>query len=416
MNISILTLGSRGDVQPYIPLSKGLMSAGYNVHLCTSHEFRDFVEKHNVPFRPIHAGYVSLASSEEGRAMMSGSITAVMKNMKSLIGPMIKQSLYDMAIVCEDADVIICHPKAFGGYDIAESKNIPVITAAPTPVVEKVGAFANPAFFKRDFGALLNKASYSLNALGTMSFMNIIREWRSDALGLPARRPFSTGVLLANKQIPVLYGISPAVLSNLIETSRFCLSGYWFMDEENFQPDKELAAFVANKKSICIGFGSMGVRNPDEFNRMILSAADKLGCNVIILSGWNGFNNASILPSNVLVRNSIPHDWLFLKVSAVVHHGGAGTTAACLRSGVPMVICPLNGDQPFWAKRCRQLGVLSESIPIDKLTGDKLFSMIQNALNNSDLKNNATRLSERIAEENGVLKAVNFLESCLGVY
>lgn len=410
--ICILTLGSRGDVQPYIPLAKGLLAAGHDVHLCTCHEFSDFVAQHGIPMRPIRAGYLSLASSEEGRQMMAGSLSAVIKNMETVIRPMIAQSLSDMAQACADAQVIICHPKAFGAYDIAQAKNIPIITAAPTPVVEAISAFPNPAFFPQaSLGAFLNRKSYALNALGTASFTKVLRQWRKNDLGLSPNRPRKIDTVVNQRQTPVLYGISPCVLDNVSQTSRFCISGYWWLSTPEYQPDAQLAKFVSSGNIVCIGFGSMRVQNPQAFHDMLLDAAKKLDCKVIILSDQSELAPQKDLPDNILVRDNIPHNWLFPKMSVVVHHGGAGTTAACLKAGVPMIICPLMGDQFFWRNRMLRMGTLAESAPLKKLTAVKLVSMINCTLSHPSLSKTAALYAHSLAQEDGVSRAVSFIQT-----
>ncbi len=132
----------------------------------------------------------------------------------------------------------------------------------------------------------------------------------------------------------------------------------------------------AGPPPIYIGFGSMSSRKPEETAQLILRALAQTGQRAVLLSGWNGLQ-AEVLPENVFLVQSVPHDWLFARVNAVVHHGGAGTTAAGLRAGVPSIIIPFFADQPFWGERVAALGVGPKPIPRKKLTAEKLLRRLR---------------------------------------
>jgi sterol 3beta-glucosyltransferase len=163
---------------------------------------------------------------------------------------------------------------------------------------------------------------------------------------------------------------------------------------------------------VYVGFGSIAGSDPEEKARLVLAALEQSGQRGILASGWGGLR-ADTLPKNVQMIEQAPHDWLFPRVKAVVHHGGAGTTAAGLRAGKPTIICPFFGDQPFWGQRVYQLGAGPKPIPQKKLTVQGLASAIQVAVSSPDMQQRAAALGEKIRAEDGVARAVVTIEAML---
>ena len=162
-----------------------------------------------------------------------------------------------------------------------------------------------------------------------------------------------------------------------------------------------------------VGFGSMGGSGGLERTKVILEALEKSGQRGLIASGWGGMK-ASELPPSVFMLESVPHDWLFPKVSVVVHHGGSGTTAAGLRAGKPTGICPFLGDQPFWGQLVYERGVGPQPIPQGKLTAARLAEAICIATQDTEMRGRAAALGQKICEEDGVARAVEVVNEILG--
>jgi sterol 3beta-glucosyltransferase len=172
--------------------------------------------------------------------------------------------------------------------------------------------------------------------------------------------------------MPILYGFSPSVIPAPSDwNGNTFITGYWFVDEsENWQPPTALLDFLqSGSPPVYIGFGSMSNRNPEQTADLVIQALALTNQRAILLSGWSGLQKANT-PDSIFMIDSIPHSWLFPRVSAVVHHGGASTTAAGLKAGVPSVIIPFFGDQPFWGQRVADLGVGPKPIPRKKLTAE----------------------------------------------
>ena len=154
----------------------------------------------------------------------------------------------------------------------------------------------------------------------------------------------------------------------------------------------------------------MAGRDPERLTRIVIGALQQAKVRGILATGWGGLS-ADDLPETIFKLEQAPHDWLFPQMAAVVHHGGAGTTAAGLRAGCPTVICPFFGDQPFWGQRVRELGVGSEPIPQKKLTIEKLAAAIQTVTTVPTIQQKAERIGKKLRQEEGVARAVALINA-----
>jgi UDP:flavonoid glycosyltransferase YjiC (YdhE family) len=189
------------------------------------------------------------------------------------------------------------------------------------------------------------------------------------------------------------------------------VTGYWFLEPPaGWEPPGDLVDFLqAGPPPVYVGFGSMLSRKPEETADLVLQALARTGQRAVLSSGWGGLKKEKF-PETVFMVGSIPHSWLFPKMAAVVHHGGAGTTGAGLRAGIPSVITPFFGDQPFWGHRVYALGVGPEPIPRKRLTVENLAGAIQRAVSDMAIREKASRLGERIRAEDGIARAVAIIE------
>jgi len=177
----------------------------------------------------------------------------------------------------------------------------------------------------------------------------------------------------------------------------------------------DLLDFLASGPApVYVGFGSMNARNPKEMTETILKALARSKQRAILLTGWGGISNAD-LSDEVFQIDAVPHDWLFPQMAAVVHHGGAGTMAASLRAGVPSVIIPFFGDQPFWGRRFFTLGVIPKPIPQQRLSVERLAIAIQTAIGDKGMRSRVAALSKKIRAENGTARAVDIMHRHLHI-
>jgi sterol 3beta-glucosyltransferase len=217
--------------------------------------------------------------------------------------------------------------------------------------------------------------------------------------------------------LPLLYCYSPSIVPAASDWNN-CnhVTGCWFLDREaEWQPPCELVDFLqAGPAPVYVGFGSMHSSNPQEVTEMVLQALARAKQRGILQTGRGGLSNAD-LPDDVFAVNSIPHDWLFPQMAAVVHHGGSGTTAAGLRAGMPTVIIPFFADQPFWGARVFELGAGPAPIPKKRLTLERLADAIRAATCDEVIRGRASALGERIRAEDGVTQAVEVLQRYLHI-
>jgi sterol 3beta-glucosyltransferase len=418
MRITIFTAGSQGDVQPCIMLGTGLQQAGFHVVLAAPQNFADLIREHGLCFHPLRGDVQQIMSGETGRKFMESAGTnpvSSMLAMRKMIGPVAIQMAEDALEACRDADVLISLAVfAPFGKSIAEIRNIPLINIEPTPLLP-TGAFAAAGWpVQKNLGRFLNHLSGS-------AMLQMIWQWYGPYVN-EFRERFGMGPLQSTafhqilRSTPLLGAYSPKVIRHPADWSdKVHITGYCFQNDPlEWHPPAELQAFLnRGAPPIYVGFGSMGGRNPEDFTAIVLRALEKSGQRGLLLTGWGGMSIMQV-PDNVFVLNSAPHNWLFPRMAAVVHHGGAGTTAEGLRAGVPTVIVPFIVDQSFWGNRVKDLCVGPEPIPAKKLTADKLASAIHTATTDSKIKERASALGAAIRAENGVSNAVSIVKQYLG--
>ncbi len=214
--------------------------------------------------------------------------------------------------------------------------------------------------------------------------------------------------------IRVLHAISPTVVPRPNDwPPEAILTGYWLLDQqEDYVPPVDLARFLdAGPPPVYVGFGSMTSGDPEALRRIVVDALRRADVRGIISSGWARIDGTDT--DNTITIPAVPHGWLFPRMAAVVHHGGAGTTAQGFRSGVPCVICPFIGDQPGWAEKSVALGIGAPPVPRKRLTAERLAQSIRLAVNDPDLRENAEALARKLRDEDGVAVAIAAIEESL---
>lgn len=412
MKILVLTLGSRGDVQPYVALGRGLQQAGYNVRLATAAPFAEFVRGNGLEFVPLTGKFLELMETRAGKAAFAGKAGAL--KLLREAKPIMRQLLDDSWHAAEGVDAVVYHPKALSGYSIAEKLAIPGILAVPLPLYSPTRAFPSPILPVGNLGGLLNRASHRLAVwLAAASMKGTLNGWRREVLGLgPARSELE----LQGRPVLRLYPYSPAVIPTPADwDANSIATGYWFLEQaDEWAPDPALLRFLADGPApVYVGFGSMPAEDAAAKTGVVLGALAETGLRGVLATGWGGLS-ASAVPDNVFVLDAAPHDWLFPRMAAVVHHGGAGTTGAGLRAGVPTVICPFFGDQPFWGRRVAALGAGPTPIAQKKLTTERLAAALRSATGDPAMRTRAATLGATIRTEDGIGRAIEAIETYAG--
>jgi sterol 3beta-glucosyltransferase len=372
MRITCLTIGSRGDVQPYIALCKGLMAEGHQVKIATHAEFKDWIEGHGIKF--------GLVGGDPGELMRlcieNGTFTwAFLKEANSKFRGWLDELLASCWTACQDSDLLIESPSAMAGIHIAEALNIPYFRAFTMPWTRTRAyphAFIMPG---QKMGGAYNYMSYVMfDTVFWKATARQINRWRNEVLKLPNT---NLEKLQPNK-VPFLYNFSPHVVPPPLDYSDWIrVTGYWFLDEghENYQPPRELTDFIQKarddgKKLVYVGFGSIIVPDPAKMTQEVIDAVLKADVRCILSKGWSDrmepgsatitgkeHKPEPVLPPEIFQIKSAPHDWLFSQIDAAAHHGGSGTTGASLRAGIPTIVRPFFGDQYFFGMRVEDLGV-----------------------------------------------------------
>jgi sterol 3beta-glucosyltransferase len=407
MKIAILTLGTRGDVQPYVALGLGLQRAGHTVVLATDQGFASFVESYGLEFAAFDIGFVALMQSAQGKAAMAGK--GRLKLLQQVM-PQLRKMMDDAWQAAQGADVIIFHGKVVGSPHIAEKLGVPAFLAMAMPAYSPTRAFATPVIGGGNFGGALNKLSYNLFLkAATLPYRGLIKRFRTETLGMPPLN--GDDMLLRGKPIPKLYGYSAHVVPVPVDWDQTShVTGYWFLPaQSNWQPPRELLYFLGQgAPPVYVGFGSMASEDSERVTGIVVDAVMQSGQRAILASGWGGLRQANASP-NIFHMDSAPHDWLFPRCAAVVHHGGAGTTAAGLQAGKPTLICPFLGDQPFWGRRVHELGVGPKPIPQKKLSAAALAQAMRLVATDTGMAQRAQTLGTKIAAEDGVARAIEII-------
>jgi sterol 3beta-glucosyltransferase len=416
--LTLLALGSRGDVQPFAALGRALQDGGYHVNIATHGIFEDFVRSRGLTFRPVEGNPQEIVQGEAGRTWLESESNPLQfaRGFRSLMGPVLRQAMHDGLLACQDAEALIFGgPAYYIGYSIAKKLDLPYIQAYLQPV-HPTKEFPSALFPARipDNG-LFNYLSHLLGGgLFWQLLRTVVNQARREFLDLPPLSIMGPFPKMMREQAPVLYGYSPSVIPKPRDWGDWIhVTGYWFLEREAWSPAPELEEFLkSGAPPVYVGFGSMTDRDPERITETVLGALQESRQRGLLLTGWGGLTQED-LPQKVFKLDSAPHDWLFPRMKALVHHGGAGTTAAGLAAGKPTVIVPFFGDQTFWGKRVFELGAGPHPIERSKLSAGALAAAIRQATESPTMRARAASLGENIREERGLEEALRWVKHSL---
>eukprot|EP01119_Soliformovum_irregulare_P025349 TRINITY_DN9358_c0_g1_i1.p1 TRINITY_DN9358_c0_g1~~TRINITY_DN9358_c0_g1_i1.p1 ORF type:complete len:423 (-),score=115.98 TRINITY_DN9358_c0_g1_i1:45-1313(-) len=312
---------------------------------------------------------------------------------------------------CLGSDAMIAAPNVMSAYHVAEKLKIPFFGAFTMPYTKTSQyphAFAVPETPK---GQMYNTMTHVIiQSVFWQPIRGQVNQFRGE-IGLPSIGA-AYGDPYYSKRIPFLYCFSPLLVPKPPDWGdEVNVCGYWFLESppSSWTPPEKLLTFIAEgtEPPIYIGFGSIVVADPDGLTQAIFQAVSLSKTRAIVVKGWGGLGNVEV-PDNIYLIDSVPHEWLFPQMRAVVHHGGAGTTAAGLRFGKPTIIVPFFGDQFFWAQRISEMG-LGASVSQKALTSSpsNLAEVITKTLSNFNLLERVDQLGQKIRSESGISNAVN---------
>ncbi len=409
MRITMLSVGSTGDVRPYVLLGQELQSRGHRVTVSAFPRFQEMAENAGLGFSPIRGNAESMMASI--MAPDTNAFTYLPRLWKG-VKDAAPQMLLDMTESCRNADVMVCNFFGSVFYSIAEKFDIPCIQTHLFPM-DPTGDVPISSVRNQHLGSFVNKSSYSLGyyVIGTVE-KHILGSWRREN-GLAERRPgFRPDYRVGAHAVPVICAISPSLFPRPDDWDpRIHMSGFWF-DEAPviYEPSPDLAEFLENgPRPIYIGFGSMNTGDMNSLLSICLRSVHAAGLRAVFSTGW-GDRTQLKSTNTVFFMEDVPHDWLFPRIEAVVHHGGAGTTAAGLRYGRPTLVIPFAGDQSFWGNQVYRSGSGPKPIPRDSLSVRKLTRALLDLKNNGGYAESALRVRDGMSREHGVRSAADFIE------
>ncbi|WP_456286328.1 glycosyltransferase [Microbacterium sp. JZ70] len=409
MRALISTYGTRGDVEPYVALARRLVAEGHSAVLAAPEAYRPTVEGTGAEFAPVCTAMHEVM--REGMSGIGGPREAL--GLARRMSAAMRTSLSEQWTAAQEAapTVMVSHPKALGGLHIAERLGVPFVASLPLPFLTPTRDFPIP-FLSRGLPPALNRATYAFNRFTGIAYGGMINRFRTEELGLGRMSRTSDYLHGADgRPVPVLYPFSRHVVPvprDYPDSAH--VTGWWFDRNRDGTPPPELEEFLAaDGPVVYIGFGSMGFgRHAPERGRVVLDAVRRVGVRAVVATGWGGVEVGA--SEDIMVIEDVPHAWLFPRVTAVVHHGGSGTTAAGLRAGRPTLVCPVLGDQPFWGARIHQLGLGPRPLPLRKVTGEALAARLAELIGSPAVASRAEAIGELIRAEDGTGAAILALE------
>jgi UDP:flavonoid glycosyltransferase YjiC (YdhE family) len=431
-DIRLITVGSRGDLQPYLAILLALQRRGHAVQLIGSVNFAADAEQHGIPFQPLPGDFRELLRSETGLDLMQGKLVRLIGD--ELLVPWLETA----RPAVRGTHLLLVTPLTLWGYHLAESEGCRLAVLSPIPITAtgNFGFLRFPATsvpgahgdLRQRLRRCRNRLSYRLISL---------LKWRQDSraiqafrtqLGLP-RLPWGGASSRRDApqqlaDVPILHLFSPQVLEPPADwkasatVTGFCTiepeSGAGASGSAAYSPPADLLAFLdSGSQPFYAGFGSMIPRDPEQLGSIVVEAALQTGERLILSPGWGRVLPRGTLPTSVHLLEDCPHSWLFPRLRGAIHHGGAGTTATTLRSGIPSTVVAFFADQPAWGRTLEQLGVSPATHRVLTVSAAALAGSIRAIADDPLYRARAQRLRDRLAREDGVACTVAALEKLI---
>jgi len=413
MRFALAAEGSRGDVQPMMGLAAGLIARGQQAVVCAPPDLRGLVEARGFEFRPLGTD-VHRFLKENADAVLRGPVVAA-RLAKRLFGQCMREQFESLPGAADGADMIIGAGVQFAGASVAEARGIPYRPVAYCPVLFPSGDYPPPVLPNQSLDypppVLPNQSLPRwANRLAWSGFLRLHeRVLRSDfnhhraALGLDPVPNTYHHMITEHPLLAADEALGPAPDDLSVEVDQV---GYLLPTDETPLPPKLESFLQAGPPPVYLGFGSMMDSDPAGTTSLLLDAVERAGCRAILARGWAGLGDGP-LPDSVFSAGALPHASLFPRMAAVVHHGGAGTTATAARSGVPQIVVPHLLDQNYWGRRAHLLGIAPPPLHRLKLSADRLAALISATLENEFISDRAQELAQRLRATDPIERAVD---------
>ena len=410
------TIGTRGDVQPYLALAVAMQQHGYSVVFGATEEFEPLIASYGIEFHSLGPSIVDFLHESRFEKAMSQSML--------VNGPALLrrgQRILDVAarrawVMAQGADVILLNMNVSFGIDIAEALDVPVIMMALQPLTS-TSEFPFCAYDGPDFGKTFNQLTHSVTVFQQAYYDLPRNKLRRELMGLERRKKGGFFKDTKGRHLTTLYAYSPKISPRPRDWPKTAIvTGYWQLpDNTGWEPSPSFQAFLeAGPAPIYIGFGSMPF-GAERNTKILKDAMAMWGGRAVVARGWGGINPDD-LPQSVFAFDSAPHDKLFEYVAGVVHHGGAGTTSAGLHAGKPTFVVPQTVDQPYWGRRVFELGCGPAPVRLRRLTPESLADNLRNLAQNPTFAENAGRIGAELKSEDGTGKAIRHVERVMANY
>ncbi len=410
MKVLILTAGSQGDIQPFVALAEGLRRDGDDAVVVAPPRFRSLVLSRGVEFVPLD----SFDMNRVAEAMLDAHGPHRFLRLASSMGQLANGTLAGVRSAATDIDLVVHHPLIPLGQHLAESLAVPAVAATTIPAYVPTRRFPSPQWAAtiRLPGPINMLSYYATRWVIAAPCRREIDHWRTHEAGLARRRGRHDPLKdVFGQAVPVLHAFSRHILpppDDWPDTAQ--VTGYWFLPTpDTWQPPDKLARFLAaGPPPVYIGLGSTSLGEPGPLVASVEQAVTRLGIRALVSRGYRGLTGLGHSERMLQIGN-VPHDWLFPRVRAVVHHGGVGTGAAALAAGRPQIICPAGVDQPFWGHRMHELGVAPTALPLRSLNAAGLEQALRQVIENPAMTERSAALARDINAEDGVKTAISAL-------
>lgn len=413
MRILLHAWGSRGDVQPALALAVRLAASGHEPAVAAATDFGGWIAAQGVVHEPIDVDLAELSRTRDGRDWLGGGARngvdelRLMRRVMTAAAPALARM---MAHTSARYDVVVTNPVLLGAMlATPEADDGALACAMYQPAISTAQGDSYVYAPSPRRSALNQIAGVGMN----LAVRPVVAPIEEAFAGTGARRLSLPGYFRRTMRVPFLLASSPLVTPPAQDWPvDVTPTGFWRLPDEDWQPDPALAEFLAaGEKPVYVGFGSMSARDPEETAALVRSAVERAGARAVVLRGVADLDVAA--DDRIHVIDSAPHDRLFPLMASVVHHGGAGTTAAALHAGVPQLVVPHMGDQPYWGRRVAELGVAAAPVARRGLTAQVLARGIRRSLQPAHARA-ARALAAQLATEDGTGAAVRRLEELFG--
>ena len=419
--ITLLTLGSHGDILPYVALGVGLKDAGYKVTIAANDKHKEFITRYGLDFFSLKIDFDKILREKCAYLYVSNNPYVMLQRMKNIVDPLRKRICEKITGIANLTNAIILHPSVYHWIywtDVCRNslKKMPYFITAFTPMFSPTKAFPCYRITNRNLGQTLNKISYYGVDIGDYFINHVLFPIYSTHSRRINISYLQTSILREVRQhsriFPILYFYSRYVVPPVDDSSvKSTVTGYWFLPPpKDYKLPQEILNFLkAGEPPIYIGFGSSRERDVERATNIVITALKRTKKRGIINLSGGGMVEPAKLPSTISMYRFTPYAYLFPYVQAIIHHGGVGTAHEAIRSGKPSFICWHGIDHRFLGERVFNLGIGPRAINHRKLSVNVLVEAIQKMTSDQAMIRQAKAIGDLVKNEQGVQEAVKVI-------